>query len=134
TTWRALDEIDAGHCEGMTYEEIKAQLPEVHAARVADKFRYRYPRGESYEDVIQRLDPLIIQIERHRSPLLVIAHQAVLRAIYAYLADHPPHESPSLSIPLHTVIQLTPNAYGCDEERFPLEPVLTEWPWSTPAP
>jgi broad specificity phosphatase PhoE/predicted kinase len=134
TVWRSLDEIDAGVCDGMTYEEIETQMPEVHAARALDKFRYRYPRGESYEDLIQRLDPLIIRLERHRSPLLVIGHQAVLRALYAYLMDRPPAECPSISIPLHTVIQLTSNAYGCDEQRFSLDPMLSERRWSGPPP
>jgi broad specificity phosphatase PhoE len=122
--YRALDEIDAGVCDGMTYEQIREQMPEVYAARKADKFRYRYPRGESYEDVIQRLDPMIIQLERQRSPVLLIGHQAVLRALYAYLMDRPPSECPRLEIPLHTVIELTPTAYGCKEERFQLPPSL----------
>jgi broad specificity phosphatase PhoE/predicted kinase len=130
--WRALDEIDAGICDGMTYPQIKEQMPEVHTARTADKFRYRYPRGESYEDVIQRLDPLIIQLERQEAPVLVIAHQAVLRALYAYMMDRPPQECPSISIPLHTVIQLTPNAYGCEEKRFRLAPILDEPHYSQP--
>jgi len=130
--FRALDEIDAGVCDGMTYEEIRLKMPDVYAARSADKLRYRYPRGESYEDVIQRLDPVIIQLERQRSPVLVIAHQAVLRALYAYFMDHPPNECPQIPIPLHTVIQLLPNAYGCDEKRFPLEPVLASAKRSSP--
>jgi broad specificity phosphatase PhoE/predicted kinase len=118
--WRALDEIDAGLCDGMTYAEIKEKMPSEYAARKADKFVYRYPRGESYEDVIQRLDPIIIEMERQRAPLLVIAHQAILRAIYGYFMDKPPAEIPYLEIPLHTVIRLTPTAYGCEEKRFPL--------------
>lgn len=121
-SWRGLDEIDAGVCDGMTYDQIRLELPDVWAARGTDKFRYRYPRGESYEDVIQRLDPIIIQLERQRSPVLVIAHQAVLRAIYAYLMDLAPSKCPNISMPLHTVIQLTPNAYGCEEKRFVLAP------------
>jgi broad specificity phosphatase PhoE len=124
SAFRALDEIDAGICDGMTYEQIREQMPDVHMARKADKFRYRYPRGESYEDLIQRLDPLIIQLERQTSPMLVIGHQAVLRALYAYIMDKPPNECPRLEIPLHTVIQLTPTAYGCADQRFPLSPSL----------
>lgn len=123
-SYRALDEIDAGICDGMTYDQIRDQMPDVHAARKADKLHYRYPRGESYEDVIQRLDPLIIQIERQTKPLLIIGHQAVLRALYAYMMDKPPSECPRLEIPLHTVIQLTPTAYGCAEQRFVLPPGL----------
>jgi broad specificity phosphatase PhoE len=117
---RALDEIDAGICDGLTYEEIKEQMPEEFYARARDKFRYRYPRGESYADVIQRLEPVIVELERQRAPVLIIAHQAVLRALYGYLMGRPQDECPYLEMPLHTVIQLTPTENGYDEERFQL--------------
>ena len=101
--WRALDEIDAGICDGMTYAEIAAAMPGEYEARSADKFRYRYPRGESYQDVIQRLEPVIFELERERAPVLVVGHQAVLRALYAYMMDRPaervPLRSPSRSTP-----------------------------------
>ncbi|KAJ6385448.1 hypothetical protein OIU77_028598 [Salix suchowensis] len=75
--WRALDEINAGVCDGMTYEEIKKNMPEEYEARKKDKLRYRYPRGESYLDVIQRLEPVIIELERQRAPVVVISHQVI---------------------------------------------------------
>jgi 6-phosphofructo-2-kinase/fructose-2,6-biphosphatase len=28
--WRALDEINAGVCDGMTYEEVKKNMPEEY--------------------------------------------------------------------------------------------------------
>ena len=37
----------------MTYEEIEARFPSEFYARADDKLSYRYPRGESYLDVIQ---------------------------------------------------------------------------------
>jgi broad specificity phosphatase PhoE/predicted kinase len=120
--WRALDEIDAGVCDGMTYAEIADAMPSEYEARQADKFRYRYPRGESYQDVIQRLEPVIFELERERRPVLVIGHQAVLRALYAYMMDRPPNECPFVSIPLHTILELEPTAYGCDERRIELPP------------
>ncbi len=118
--FRALDEIDAGVCDGMTYAEVRRRFPDEFAARAQDKLNYRYPRGESYADVIQRLDPIIIELERHERPVLVIGHQGVLRALYAYLMDTPPRDCPHLPMPLHTVIELVPNAYGCTERRYPL--------------
>jgi broad specificity phosphatase PhoE/predicted kinase len=121
-SWRALDEIDAGVCDGMTYAEIAEGLPHEYEARGLDKFRYRYPRGESYQDVIQRLEPVIFELERERAPVLVIGHQAVLRALYAYMMDRPPQECPFVSIPLHTILELEPTAYGCDERRIELPP------------
>ena len=44
--WKALNEIDAGICEEMTYEEISEKYPEEFALRDQDKFHYRYPKGE----------------------------------------------------------------------------------------
>ena len=118
--WRALEEINAGICDGMTYEQIKQEMPSEYEARSHDKFRYRYPRGESYEDVIARLDTVIIELERTRKPVLVIAHQAVLRAIYAYFHNIPPEQCTRLPIPLHRVLELRPHAYGCQEVRLSL--------------
>lgn len=120
--WRVLDEINAGVCEGMTYAQIARTLPREATARKADKFGYRYPRGESYADLIARLEPAILEIERQRHPVLIVAHQAVLRAVYAYFQEHPPETCPHLSVPLHTVIRLVPGPYGCDETRAPLGP------------
>ena len=37
------------------------------------------------------------------------------RVLYAYLTDKPPETCPDILFPLHTVIQLTPKAYGCEE-------------------
>jgi broad specificity phosphatase PhoE/predicted kinase len=120
--WRALDEINAGECDGMTYAEIEASLPQEFAARKRDKLAYRYPRGESYQDVIQRLDRVIIELERYRTPVLVIAHRAVLRALYGYFQQLPRADVPHLDMPLHTIIKLMPTAYSCLEERTVLGP------------
>lgn len=120
---RALDELNAGICDGMTYAQIAERHPGEYAARAEDKLRYRYPGGESYEDVIQRLEPVIWEIERSVRPVLVVAHQAVVRALYAYFMDWSPEVCPHLDAPLHTVLELSPQAYGCEERRYPLGPL-----------
>lgn len=119
--WRALNEIDAGVCEGMTYDTVAQQLPEVARERKKDKLRYRYPGGESYVDVIYRLEPVILELERQRGPVLIVAHNAVIRAIYAYFMGKTQDECPYIDIPLHTVFKLTTRAYGAEEQLFPLE-------------
>jgi 6-phosphofructo-2-kinase/fructose-2,6-biphosphatase 2 len=83
-TWKSLDELDAGVCDGMTYEEIEQFYPEDYNARDDDKFNYRYRGGESYRDVVIRLEPVILELERQEN-ILVVCHQAVLRCLYAYL-------------------------------------------------
>lgn len=44
----------------MTYEEIQQKFPKEFALRDQDKFHYRYPKGESYEDLVHRLEPVIM--------------------------------------------------------------------------
>jgi broad specificity phosphatase PhoE len=91
----------------------------------------RYPRGESYLDIIVRLEPVIFELERQQAPLVIVAHQAVLRwqndasgplirkrislcrCLYAYFLDLPAEEVPFLSIPLHTLIRLEPRVRTC---------------------
>ncbi|XP_039222008.1 6-phosphofructo-2-kinase/fructose-2,6-bisphosphatase 1 isoform X8 [Crotalus tigris] len=115
--WKALNEIDAGVCEEMTYEEIQASYPQEFALRDQDKYRYRYPKGESYEDLVQRLEPVIMELERQEN-VLVICHQAVMRCLLAYFLDKSAEELPYLKCPLHTVLKLTPVAYGCEVESI----------------
>ncbi|KAE9408479.1 bifunctional 6-phosphofructo-2-kinase/fructose-2,6-bisphosphate 2-phosphatase [Gymnopus androsaceus JB14] len=118
-TWKSLDELDAGVCDGMTYEEIEQAYPDDYANRDEDKFNYRYRGGESYRDVVVRLEPVIMELERQEN-ILIIGHQAILRCLYAYFHHLPQVDLPYIKIPLHTVIKLTPKAYGCDEERYTL--------------
>ena len=101
----------------MTYEEIEANYPEEFALRRENKLGYRYPRGESYLDVISRLDPLIRELESYQEPVLIVGHQGVLRLIYAYFMGMDRADACTASIPLNTVIKLTPLTHTCEEER-----------------
>ncbi|XP_023994884.1 6-phosphofructo-2-kinase/fructose-2,6-bisphosphatase 4-like isoform X3 [Salvelinus sp. IW2-2015] len=115
--WKALNEIDAGVCEEMMYEEIQQHYPLEFAMRDQDKYRYRYPKGESYEDLVQRLEPVIMELERQEN-ILVVCHQAIMRCLLAYFLDKTAEELPYLKCPLHTVLKLTPVAYGCKVESI----------------
>ncbi|GMM51164.1 fructose-2,6-bisphosphatase [Starmerella bacillaris] len=115
--WKALDELDAGVCDGLTYEEIKNKYPEDFYNRDENKFEYRYRGGESYYDVTTRLDPIIMELERQEN-IMIVTHQAVLRCIYAYFMNVPPESSPWLDVPLHTLICLQPGARGTVETRI----------------
>lgn len=122
--YRNLDEIFAGEYEGMTYEEIERTSGDEAILRKKDKLGYRYPRGESYFDLIARLEPLMHELESYREPLLIVSHQATLRMVYAYLMGIDRTEAPRLDIPLHTVIKIQYDGFGrqgqtVTEERFP---------------
>jgi alpha-ribazole phosphatase len=80
---RELRELDIGEWEGLAWEEIKAQCPDVWQARFDDLVNYRVPQGENLLDVEARVMPIITQIvERHKGEeVLVVAHGGVNRIV-----------------------------------------------------
>ncbi|KAG5421322.1 PFK26 [Candida metapsilosis] len=111
---RMLNEIGAGKCEGMTYEEIQDKYPKEFESRLENKLTYRYPGvgGESYLDVLTRLRPLITEIERTTDHLLIISHRVVLRILIGYFLNLQPSDIVQLDVPLHSLYKLETNPYG----------------------
>ncbi|CAJ0601842.1 unnamed protein product [Cylicocyclus nassatus] len=124
--WKALDEIDAGICEGLTYDDIQQRYPKQAEDRARDKYHYRYPSGESYEDVVSRLEPVIMELERQAN-VLVVSHQAVLRCVLAYFYDMTLDELPYIDLGLHALVKLTPRAYHCDSTVYRYDVDRGEW-------
>ncbi|KAJ9593755.1 hypothetical protein L9F63_027599, partial [Diploptera punctata] len=77
-----------GIFDGKTYDEIQKMYPEIHEERMMDKFHFRYPDGESYQDLIERLEPLIMELARE-SNILVVSHAAIIRCLLGYFLDIP---------------------------------------------
>lgn len=112
---RLLNDIAAGACDRMTQDEVRAAYPIDFAARAANKLHFRFPAGgECYTDVLERVKPLILELERHRTSMLVISHQAVIRTLLAYFDEHSRVDMVNSLVPLHQVIQLSITAFGCD--------------------
>ncbi|KAJ6264697.1 hypothetical protein Dda_0847 [Drechslerella dactyloides] len=80
-----LSQLNPGAVEGMTEEQIREAYPEEFEKHNADPYHHRYPRSESYHDLAVRLEPIILELEREHNDLLIIAHESVLRVLYAYL-------------------------------------------------
>ncbi|XP_076659570.1 6-phosphofructo-2-kinase/fructose-2,6-bisphosphatase isoform X1 [Halictus rubicundus] len=122
----ALNELHAGVCEGLSYEEMQEQYPQEFAWRDQDKLRYRYPWGESYVDAMHRVDPVIAELQRS-DKILVVSHQAVLRCIIGFFMDKKPEELPYMEVPLHTIIRATSHGYNYKLEfyKLPIECVNT---------
>lgn len=115
-----------GECEGLSYEELAAQFPRELALRDHEKLKYRYPQGESYMDVIDRLIPILTQLECETN-VLTVSHQAILRCILGYFLDTPLEEIPYIHVPLHTIIKLTLHgfSYTMETVKMPIECVDT---------
>lgn len=121
-----LNEIDAGICEGLTYEELQDQYPIEFCERDKNKLDYRYPRGESYVDVLKRLQPML-QVLESETNVLIVSHQAVLRCVLGYFLDVPHEKIPYVKVPLHTIIKLTleGHSYRMETIKMPIDCVDT---------
>ncbi|CAO3618151.1 unnamed protein product [Cunninghamella echinulata] len=113
-----LNQINPGEINGLNEEEIKAKFPEELIRAKQDPYRYRFPRAESYHDLAVRLESVIMELEREKNDVLIIAHDSVLRCLYAYLFDRPETEIPTISIPRTCLTEIVPTAYGCKESRI----------------
>lgn len=120
TAIKDLNEINAGICEGLTYEEIQERFPQEFAWRDQDKFKYRYPHGESYLDLLQRVDS-VVQALLANTDVLVVSHQAVLRCIMAYFKGTRPDDVPYINVPLHTLLIVRSYGYDFEVETVPLK-------------
>ncbi|MCC5979429.1 MAG: histidine phosphatase family protein [Salinarimonas sp.] len=90
-----LMEIRFGDWEGLTWPEVTNRDPEGAAAREADKWGFRPPGGESYDDLVTRIAPFFDALEGDN---VVIAHGGVARALVAHRCDVPPERAPHLDI------------------------------------
>jgi len=124
--WRALDEIFAGVCDGLTYDEIKEKYPKEYKRRCEDKLSHRYPRGESYKDLMARVDQVIMELEASDRKVLLVSHQAVIRVLYSYFVGVNPKEYVNTPIPLYTVYEIVPNSYATKVTKHDLTKLVEE--------
>jgi len=109
-----LNGLRGGELDKMTHSEIKRKYPAIWAERMKNKLHFRYPGagGESYIDLIQRIKPVIVELERQRKSVLVVSHLAVQRCLCAYFSGLPLDELPFLNMPIHVVTELAIEPHG----------------------
>ncbi|KAF2023723.1 bifunctional 6-phosphofructo-2-kinase/fructose-2,6-bisphosphate 2-phosphatase [Setomelanomma holmii] len=113
---RMLDELNAGIMEGLTYDEIRTKYAEEYLRRRRDKLSYRYPGpgGEGYLDVINRIRPVIVELERMTDHCLLVTHRSVARVLLAYFQGLNREDVADLDCPLGMLYQLEPKPYGVE--------------------
>lgn len=97
-----FNEIDAGICDGMTYQEIKEKMPLVAEARHQDKYGYVYPEGEGYASMEKRIHrglQKVFYLNNLDDNIMIVGHQAVNRMILSYFVSRPKEEVPFIYMP-----------------------------------
>lgn len=113
-----MSQINPGMCERLSERTIRRRYPEEIEKHERDPYHHRYPRAESYHDLAVRLEPIILELEREQNDLLIIAHESVLRVLYAYLMHCSTTDIPSLKFPRDEIIEIIPAAYQNETNRI----------------
>lgn len=132
-----MSQINPGLCEKLSERAIRALYADEVEKHELDPYHHRYPRAEvcldagtlcfvihitnqpqSYHDLAVRLEPIILELEREQSDLLIIAHESVLRVLYAYLMHCSTMDIPKLKFPRDEIIEIIPAAYQNEAKRI----------------
>ncbi|GMH95925.1 hypothetical protein TrVE_jg11884 [Triparma verrucosa] len=119
----SLNPLDKGDFTGLEMEEIKEVDPEWYAQLRKDPFQTRFPGGESYYDLIQRLESCLIDMEQQVAPVLIVSHVSVLQCLVAYFRGSPVQECTSIAFPMDTLVEMVPVQGGSwKENRYSMLP------------
>jgi len=104
-----LGEVDHGGFAGLTSAQIEAAYPRQLAVRERDKYRFRFPGGESYADADLRVRRVLAAIARTgaRRPLLV-SHEMLGRMLLKNLAGLSSEDALRLGHPWDVVYRVVP--------------------------
>jgi len=82
-----LREINYGNIEGLTFEEIRRLYPEVAESLTNFSLRLKFPGGEDFEGLIERVSKFLDKLKRHTSSqtMLIVSHSGPLRILVCRL-------------------------------------------------
>ena len=105
---KLLDEINAGIFENKTFDEFKLNYPNEYQKRQKNKLFYKYKKGESYIDLIIRVNKFLQNIDLKKD-ILIICHRAILRTLLHILCGI--EKFVHLDIPLNTIYKIKNKNY-----------------------
>lgn len=84
-TEESFREIDFGLFEGLTYEEAEQRHPEVYAEWMAHPTRVRFPKGESYPEMRERVRAAgrTLRTRHAGETFVLVSHGGVNRTLLA---------------------------------------------------
>jgi alpha-ribazole phosphatase/probable phosphoglycerate mutase len=78
-----LRELDFGALEGLTFDEIARERPELYESWMTDPTETRFPDGESFGELRERALAAAADIRAGHEHAAIVAHGGVTRAILA---------------------------------------------------
>ncbi len=100
-----LVEVDYGDWQGLTEARIRQDFPELHAARVRDKWNFAPPgaSSESYAMQARRVEAWLAGIS---GPTIQVSHGGVLRCLLVLAGGWRPERAVRFEIPQDRILRL----------------------------
>jgi alpha-ribazole phosphatase/probable phosphoglycerate mutase len=89
----ALRELDFGELEGMTYDDVAATRPDLYERWMRDPTAVRFPGGECYDDLVERVGEAVEAIRAEAldgSVVVAVTHGGVVRGALGTVLGVPP--------------------------------------------
>jgi len=78
-----LRECNYGSCEGLTFQEIGTNYPDVAAKCINFTLKLEFPEGEGFEEFIERTSGFLSKLDKHAASdtILIASHNGPLRVL-----------------------------------------------------
>jgi alpha-ribazole phosphatase len=85
-----LEEMNLGKWEGLSWTEVKEKYPVEYEQWYINRRYTKPPRGESYQDLLERVLAVIHKIiNENCEDVVIVTHSAVIMSIQCYITNTP---------------------------------------------
>ncbi len=125
-----FNEIYAGVCEHLTYEEVRQKMPEVARERGPNKYRYVYPEGEGYATMAERVSrglKKVFYLNNYDENIMIVGHRAVNRMILSRFLSRQEEEIPYIYMPQDRYYHIRIDPHKRSFEMVPYRSAPATW-------
>lgn len=85
-----LQETGLGEWEGRIWKDVCEEYPEAIARWTADRRNNRPPKGETYQEVLDRVIPAVVRVAQEATgDVMIVSHNGTIKALLAELNGTP---------------------------------------------
>lgn len=85
-----LEEMNLGEWEGLSWDEVRSNYPVEYSEWYINRRDTRPPKGESYQDMLERVLKAVHRIIcENQEDIAIVTHSAVIMTLQCYLTNTP---------------------------------------------
>lgn len=106
-TIKGLQEINLGGWEGLSWPEVKGKFPKEYEEWYNKRRYTRPPKGESYQDMLERVLLIVHKIiNENQDDVAIVTHSAVIMCLQCYITNTPFDEMMKFKTNNTTIVEL----------------------------